>query len=120
MREEDTYESSLSVTSSAGCLSALLLVDSDLQHSAKLGEEVTEVLLCAAMRHITHKQLLTVATKMKNIKIIFIYSKRYVLLGFKVSSSKFEEMETLRIDFKSKELKSKSGVLLIKHLGVTH
>ena len=50
------------VTSSAGCLSAVPLVDPDLQNSTKLGEEIAEVLLCTAMRNIPHKQPLIVAT----------------------------------------------------------
>ena len=60
---QNTYESSFSVTSSGRGVTALLLVDPDLQHSAELGEEVAEILLSAAMRHIANKQLLTIAKK---------------------------------------------------------
>lgn len=58
--EVGNLESGFSVASSAGRLSALLLVDPDLEDSPELGEEVAEILLCAAVRHVAHKQLLTV------------------------------------------------------------
>lgn len=54
-------EAGFAVAPSAGALSALLLVDPDLEYSPELGEEVAEILLRTAVRHVTHKQLLTVA-----------------------------------------------------------